>query len=288
MREFLTALGDFAFLRYALAGGLLVSIAGGVVGSLVVTRRLTALAGGIAHFILGGMGGARYLNKVHGIEWLSPLHGALAAAMLAAVIMTFVRLRAKEREDTLIGALWALGMAAGVLFIWRTPGYNEDLMAYLFGDILLMSREDLIVIAILDAVILAAAFGFYGQLVAVCFDEEFARLRGLPVDLFYFVFLCLTALTVVVLVTVVGVVMVLALLTLPVAAAGRCARRLWQMMALATVFISGLTTLGLAVSYDANLPAGATIVMLAGALYAVVTFGGMALARVQARARARR
>lgn len=283
MFDFLTALADFSFLRYALIGGLLVSAAGGVVGSFVVTRRLTALAGGIAHFVLGGMGGARYFNKVYGIEWLSPLHGAVVAALLAAVIMAFARLHAKEREDTLIGALWALGMAAGVLFIWRTPGYNEDLMAYLFGDILLMSRGDLALIVILDCVVLAVAFLFYGQLVGVCFDEEFARLRGVPVDFFYFVFLCLTALTVVVLVMVVGVVMVIALLTLPVAAAGKCSTRLWHMMALSTLFIALVTSVGLGVSYSANAPAGATIVMLAGALYVIVTLGKKAAMRLQVR-----
>ncbi len=283
MFDFLTALQDFAFLRYAVIGGLLASAAGGVVGSFVVTRRLTALAGGIAHFVLGGMGAARYFNKVHGIQWLTPLAGAVAAAMLAAVIMAFARLHAKEREDTLIGAMWALGMAAGVLFIWRTPGYNEDLMAYLFGDILLVSRGDLVLIAVLDGIVVSVAFLFYGQLVAVCFDEEFARLRGLPVDLFYFLFLCLTALTVVVLVMVVGVVMVIALLTLPVAAAGKCSTRLWQMMALSSVFIAIVTSVGLGVSYSADMPAGATIVMLAGALYVLVTLGKKASAVLQRR-----
>ena len=276
MIEFVEALGQFAFLRYALLTGVLVSIACGVVGSYVVTRRITYIAGGIAHFVLGGMGAARYFSVTHGWTGLHPLHGAVAAGLLAAVIIGLVSLRAREREDTLIGALWAIGMATGVLFISRTPGYNEDLMSYLFGNILMVTPGDLWLIIALDLLVLLVGLIFYNQLLAVCFDEEFARLRGLPVEAFYLLLLCLTALTVVLLITVVGVIMVIALLTLPAAVAGQFAKRLWQMMALATILSAAVTTLGLAVSYSPDLPAGATIVVLAGAVY-VLVIGGKGL-----------
>ena len=208
------------FLRYALAAGLLASVACGVIGSYVVTRRITYIAGGIAHCVLGGMGAARYLQIVHGWEWCHPLYGAVAAALMAAFVIGMVSLHAREREDAVIGAVWAVGMAVGILFIWKTPGYNEDLMSYLFGNISMVTRDSLWLILALDVVVVAAGLAFYHQFVAVSFDEEFARLRGVRVEFYYFLLLGLTALTVVLLVTVVGIVLVIALLTLPAAIAG--------------------------------------------------------------------
>ena len=279
MSEFLDALSRHAFLRYALLAGVLASVACGVVGTYVVVRRITYIAGGIAHCVLGGMGAALYVNRVYGVAWLQPLHGAVAAALAAAIIIGLVSLRAKQREDTVIGALWAVGMAAGVLFIAKTPGYAQDLMSYLFGNILMVTPADLWLIAGLDVVVVAAGLLFYNPLLAVCFDEEFARVRGLPVEFYYLLLLVLTALTVVLLVTVVGIVLVIALLTLPVAVAGHFARRLWQMMALATVISIVLTTAGLAISYEPDLPAGATIIVLAGAVYLAVTVGARVVHR---------
>jgi zinc transport system permease protein len=274
--DFWAAIGEHSFLRLALAAGLLASIACGVVGSFVVARRLSYIAGGIAHAILGGMGAARYLQVVHGWSWLHPLHGAVFAALAAALIIGIVTLRSREREDTVISALWAVGMAAGVLFIARTPGYGVDLMSYLFGNILMVAPGDLWFIAALDVIVVGASLLCYRQLLAVCFDEEFARLRGLRVEAYTLLLLCLTALTVVLLVTVVGLILVIALLTLPVAIAGKFTRCLWQVMALATVLNVVFIAAGLAVGYGANLPPGATTVLLAGAGYLLVA-GGVAL-----------
>ena len=271
MDEFFTALQQQAFLQYALVTGILAGIACGVVGTYVVTRRITYIAGGIAHSVLAGLGAAQYCRTVFGWTWLNPLYGAVVAALLAALVIGFVSLwSATQREDTVIGAVWAIGMAVGILFIFKTPGYNEDLTSYLFGNILMVSPHDLWLIAGLDLVIVAAAVLFYNQLLAVCFDEEFARLRGVHVEFYYLLLLCLTALTVVLLVTVVGIVMVIALLTLPVAVAGHFAKRLWQMMAFSAIFTALLTSLGLFFSYGPDLPAGATTIVLAGAVYLVV------------------
>ncbi len=273
MAEFFDAVCHHAFLQYALLTGVLASVACGIVGTYVVTRRITFIAGSISHCILGGMGAARYLCVVYGWEGLHPLHGAVVAALLAAMIIGWVSLRAKQREDTVIAAIWAIGMAAGVIFISRTPGYGEDLMSYLFGNILLVSSRDLWLIAALDAIVVVVGLAFYNQFLAVCFDEEFARLRGLRVEFYYLLLLCLTALTVVVLVSVVGIVMVLALLTLPVAVADHFSRRLWQMMVLATICSIVFTSAGLALSYAPNLPPGATTIVLAGATYLLVMIG---------------
>jgi zinc transport system permease protein len=274
VREFLDALVKFPFLQYALLAGAIASVACGIVGSYVVSRRITYIAGGIAHCTLGGMGAAQYLQTVCGWTRLHPLHGAVVSAIVAALIIGVVSLRAREREDTVISALWAIGMAVGVLFIAKTPGYQEDLMSYLFGNILLVSGQDLVLIGALDVLVVAVGVLFYNKFLAVCFDEEFARLRGVQVEFYYLLLLCLTALTVVVLVNVVGLIMVIALLTLPVAIAGHFVNRLWQIMLLATLISIGLTTGGLVVSYAPGLPSGATTIALAGALYLLVLIMG--------------
>jgi len=275
MLEFLRALlvPEYGFLRLALLAGLLASVASGVMGSYVVTRRITYIAGGVAHCILGGIGLAALISVSYGLKWLRPLHGATAAALAAAVVIGLVSLRAKQREDTVISAIWSIGMAAGILFISATPGYAVDPMAYLFGNILMVSRSDLWLIAGLDVLVVGISFAFYKRLLAVCFDEEFARLRGINVEAYYLLLLCLTALTVVSLVTVVGIVLAIALLALPAAVAGHLSKTLWQMMVLAVLISAVIPTLGLGISYSANLPAGAAIVVLAGIAYLLTAMG---------------
>jgi len=274
VNEFWQAVGSYAFLQYALLAGLLASLACGVVGTFVVARRISYLAGAIAHSVLAGLGAAHYLQVVKGWQWADPLWGALLVGILAALIMGLVSLKAREREDTIIGAIWAVGMAVGVLFMAATPGYGTDLMAYLFGNILMVSPGDLWAMAALDVVVLAVGLGLYRQLSAVCFDEEFARLRGLNADFYFFLLLVLTALTVVLLSAVVGIIMVIALLTLPAAIAGRLASRLGSIMGLAVVVSAAFTTAGLALSYGPDLPAGATIIVLAGAVYLLAALWG--------------
>jgi zinc transport system permease protein len=163
-------------------------------------------------------------------------------------------------------------MAAGLLFIDLTPGYY-NLASYLFGDILLISNNDLWLVIVLDVVVVSLSIFFYNTLLGVCFDHEFTRLRGVPVGPFYILLLCLTALTVVLLVRVVGIVMVIALLTLPAAVAGQFARRLWHMMILAVVFCMAFTWAGLSISYSYSLSSGPTIIMVAGATYLLVILG---------------
>ena len=273
MAQFLADLQQHAFLQYALLTGVLAGIPCGIIGSYVVTRRITYLAGAVAHSVLAGMGAARYFQTVFHWTWLHPLHGAVVSALAAAMVIGLVSLHARQREDTVIGAVWAVGMALGVMFIFKTPGYNEDLMSYLFGNILMVSSKDLWIIAGLDVIVLSVSLLFYNPLLAVCFDQEFARLRGVRVEAYYLILLCLTSLTVVLLVTVVGIVMVIALLTLPAALAGRFSRRLWQMMAGAAILTVVFTTGGLVISYGPDWPAGATTILLAGAVYLAVSLG---------------
>lgn len=269
MSEFFLALLQHSFLQHALLAGLLVSISSGIVGTYVVTRRITYLAGGIAHCVLGGMGFARYMQVVHEWTFFTPMVGAMIAALLAAFIIGLVNIKAKERIDTVISAFWGMGMAVGILFIAKTPGYGEDLMSYLFGNILLVTQRDLLAIAGLDLFIVITALLFHKQFVAVCFDEEFARLRGINTQFFYFLMLALTALTVVLMVSIVGIVMVIVMLTLPAAISGRFCQRMGTTMTLAAGICAILTFSGLAISYKPDLPAGATIIILAGIAYLI-------------------
>lgn len=264
MESFFQAVLHQPFLQHALLGGVLASIACGLVGTYVVVRRIGYMAGGIAHAVLGGMGIAYFLGK-------SPLSGAIVAALFTAIIIGWVSLHLHEQQDTIISALWAVGMAVGIIFITKSPGYNVDLMSFLFGNILMIPLQDLYFILGLDLVIVFTVLLFYKQLLAVSFDEEFARLRGVPVDFFTLLLLCLVALTVVILIQVVGLILVIALLTLPAAIAGQFARSLGHIMLLAILLGVIFTSGGLALSYGPDLPTGATTVLLAGLGYLIAT-----------------
>lgn len=259
---------DNSFLRLALYVGTLASLPFGIIGTYVVTRRISYLAGAIAHCVFGGIGAGLYIQIKLGITWFDPMYGAIAAALLAAIIIGLISLHAQQREDTVIGVLWAIGMAAGILFIDITPGYF-DITSYLFGDILLISQSDLYLVIGLDILTALISILFFNKLFAVCFDEEFARLRGINADLFYILLLCLTSITVVLLVRMVGIIMVIALLTIPPAIAGIFAGKLWQMMALSSILCAVFTWSGLAVSYQFNLSSGPTIIMIAGITYLI-------------------
>ncbi len=257
---------ELLFLRYALLIGILASPVLGVVGTLVVTRRISSLAGASAHAALGGVGLALFLQRVCMFDWCTPTVGAVAGALLAAIVVGIVSLTAKEREDTVIAVVWALGMSIGLLFLERTPGY-VDWQGYLFGNILLLSKSDIIMTIILDAAVLLPMILFYPAVLAMSFDSTFAELRGIRVSVIYLVLLALTACTIVLLLNVVGIILVIALLTLPAATAGCFTRHLWSMMVLGAVLSWLFVTGGLLSSFYYRLPSGPAIVVFAGTVY---------------------
>ncbi len=271
MGEFWEALRDpnYPFLRYALIAGALSSLCFGVIGSYVVARRITYIAAAISHSVLGGIGTAVYLRHAAGWSWCHPMLGALAAALLSALLIGVVSIAARQREDTVISAVWAVGMAVGLLLLAKTPG-NIDAMSYLIGDIHYISRGDVVLVAVLDLLVLGTAWLFHNKFVAVCFDEEFAALRGVQAKLYYLLLLCLVALAVLSLVRIVGNVLVIALLTLPAAVAGQLTKRLWQMMTLASAICLTLIVAGLALSCAYDLLTGPTIILLAAVVYLIV------------------
>jgi zinc transport system permease protein len=263
--EFLQALANQTFLQNALLAGLLASVSCGVMGTYVVVKRISFIAGGIAHAVLGGMGISYFFQQ-------SPMVGAIIAAIIFALLIGWINLRQQENADTIIAAIWAMGMAVGIMFISKTPGYNSDLMSYLFGSILLVGKSQLWLMLTLNIIVLITVALCFKQFLAVCFDEEFARLRGVHVEFYYLLLLIGVAITVVLLIQVVGLILVIALLTLPAAIAAQYQHSILKIMGLAVILGAVFTSTGLAISYQPDLPAGATIILVAGCAYIISTF----------------
>ncbi len=260
LQEFM--MPELGFMRNAFLIGILGSLSMGVVGTFVVTRRITSIAGAMAHAVLGGIGAALFCQRVLHASWAHPLAGAAIGAVASALLIGLVSLYAREREDSVISAVWAFGMSIGLLFLHWTPGY-VDFQGYLFGNILLLAPTDIVWTAVLDVFILVPAVLFFRQIQAMLFDPVFAELRGLRVKLNYLLLLIGTALAIVLMVYVVGIVLLIALLTLPAVTAGCFARRLSSMMIIAVLFCWFFVGTGLVASYAWQLPSGPAIVLIA-------------------------
>lgn len=275
MNEIFEALRDpnVAFFRYAMIAGIIASVSFGIVGSYVVVRRISYIAAAIAHSILGGIGAALWLH--HKLDPaisadFAALLGSVGAALASAIVIGVVSLRAREREDTIIGAIWATGMAVGLLFLSATPG-QTNIESYLFGKIILVGKGDLILTAILAITVVSVSVLFYHHLVAVCFDEEFARLRGVNATFYFLLLLCLVGLSVVLLVRLTGIILAIALIVLPAATSSRFSRRLGKVMIGAILLSMLYTTSGLIISFSLDTAAGPVIVLLAAIVYVLVT-----------------
>jgi len=247
------------FLLMALFAAISASVVGGIIGSYVVVKRIVFISGSIAHSVLGGLGVCLFLQRYFDLPWLDPLYGALVFALLSAYLIGWIHLNYKQREDTVIAAIWASGMSIGVIFLSLTPGYNVEVMTYLFGNILWTSPSDIILLAILDVIVVCAALLMHRRFLAICFDETQAYLQGLAVRRLYFVLLSLVALSVVLMIKVVGAILVIAMLSLPPAIAGRFTHRLSRMICLAIIITMILSAIGLGLSSTLNWPPGATI-----------------------------
>ena len=254
---------QYDFIQNALIAGVLISIAAGIIGSLVVVNKITFLTGGIAHSSYGGIGLAIYLG-------LPVLFGATVFAVLTAVIIAIITLNNRNRIDAIIGMMWASGMAIGIIFVDLTPGYNVDLMSYLFGSIIAVSNDDLIYMTALDIFIVSTVVFFYKQILAVSYDSEFATLRVIIVKFFYTLILILAALCVVAAIKAVGLILVIALLTIPTYLAESFASRLSTMMLISSILATIFTILGLVVSYIYDISSGASIIIVAVVILAFV------------------
>ncbi|MBF0209138.1 MAG: metal ABC transporter permease [Oligoflexia bacterium] len=266
MDSFWSAISSWLFLQNAICGGVLTSLVCGVIGPFVHVRQIGYVAGAIAHTVLGGMGIACYLGK-------SPLLGAMIAAIFSAVIIGWVSLFHREREDSIINSLWAAGMALGIIFIYKTPGYDAQLLSYLFGNILMVSNEDLLLMGILVGVVCLFVYLFYPVLLAISFDENFAKIRGIRVGFYYIMLLILVAITTVLLVQIVGLILVITLLILPSAISAQFFRSLPMIIVMAILVGMFFTELGIYFSYLLNFPTGPTIILLITLVYLTIIAG---------------
>ena len=272
MNQFFTDAAVNPFLLSGLIAGLLSSISCGIVGPYVVTRRLLFLAGALAHIAIGGVGAAIYLSTVHpaAFGWLEPIHGGLAAALVSAPVLAVLKHRVRERLDTVVGALWAVGMSVGILLIKITPGYHTELMSYLFGNISFVTRRDLVFLAALSGVVILTATVFHRRFLALCLDSEQAELRGIPVLATDIVLFLLIAATVIVLTQIVGLILVIALLSLPAAIGTRLSTRLGPAMAVTFGVSALVTTLPRIAVYGTPISPEAAIVLATAGLYLFV------------------
>ncbi|MBQ3319644.1 MAG: metal ABC transporter permease [Spirochaetia bacterium] len=279
LSEFWAAITDPAvpFIRYALFAGLLSSIAFGMIGSYVVIKRMSYIVGAVSHVALGGIGAVILLNEKLGLAF-SPIIGALVASVLAAVVISLVELYSQERSDSVIGAVWAVGMALGIVCIALSSGY-ADPMSYLFGNILLISHSDLITIMLLDLVVIFIVIRYYHVLKATAFDETFAIVRGINTVFLNVLLNILIAITVVLMVSLVGVVMSIAFLTIPAAAASLVVRRLSHIMTLGAILCAIFSSSGLFLSYTFDLPTGAVTIILSGIVYLALALCSKAIVR---------
>ena len=254
---------QFEFMRNAILAGLLTSFACGIIGTFVVVNRLVFLSGGIAHAAYGGIGLAFFFGLPYAV-------GTLGFALLIAMVMAVVTLKARHRSDTIVGVLWAVGMALGVILLDLTPGYNVDLMSFLFGSILTVPASDLWLMLVLDCVILFTVTYFFNDFLALSYDEDFAQIRGVSIQSLYFLLLALVAISVVMIIRIVGLILVIALLTIPPYIAEKYSGSLLRMMLLSFILSCVFTTLGLWLSYTFDLTSGATIIMVAGVCFFIV------------------
>ena len=253
---------QFEFFRNALAAGLLASIICGIIGTLVVVNRIVFLSGGIAHAAYGGIGLASFFQWPY-------LPSTIGFSLFAAMLMASVSYTMKHRADTVIGVIWALGMAFGIILVDLTPGYNVDLMSYLFGSILAVPRSDLFFMAFIGVAIMILVTYYYQDLLAMSYDEEFAKIRGVPVKRLYFVLIGMLAVTVVLVIQVVGLILVIALLTIPPFMVEKYSKSLFQMMVASSLLGAVFTVTGLWLSYQYNLTSGASIILVAGVVFLI-------------------
>jgi zinc transport system permease protein len=256
----MTGIFSYTFMQNALAVSLLTSVAAGVVGTLVKVNRMSALAGSIAHASFGGLGLAYALG-------FSPVLGAMGFAVLSSLGIAAVSSRRMERAGTAMAAVWATGMATGLILIKISGTYAPDLMSWLFGSLLAVSMDDILFAIVLDVVVLTIIIAYYKEFLAVSYDMQFSRLQGLSVNGYRILFLVMTALTAVLLMRVTGLIMVIAMLSIPPAIAQLYTKSLWKMMLLACLLTAVFNLTGLFTATLLDLPPGAVIILISAACY---------------------
>ena len=236
---------------------ILLSIAIAIIGSLIVINKTTAITGSIAHGSFGGIGIALFIGS-------SIILTTSIFTIFLALILSFISIKYPHRLDSLIGVIWAVGMSIGIIFLSLTPGYNSDALSYLFGNILLVSNQDLIFMGIVDILILISIIFLYHRFIAMSYDKEFLSLRGINANLLYTYFLILTSLTIVMSVRAIGIILILALFTIPALIAEKFTKKFYSMMILSGILGAVFMISGILVSFFYNISPTPTIVIIAG------------------------
>lgn len=262
----------YEFIQHAVLAALLMSVSCGIIGTYIVSRRMVFISGGITHASFGGVGIAYYLG-------FPPLAGAAVVAVLGALTTENLTRRKILRNDSVIAILWSFGMAIGIIFVYLTPGYAPNLMSYLFGSIITVSNTDLWLMLVLALTVSGTFALLYRPILYVAFDEQFARVRGIPVMLINYLLIVLVALTIVLSIRTAGIILVLSVLTIPQNITNLFTNRFSHIMIGSVVVGFFASLLGLALSYYLDIPSGATIIFtlvllyLVARLIKVVTFG---------------
>lgn len=258
--------GDLSFLKNVFIVMVLSSVPIGVIGSFVVANRMTYIAGAIGHSVLGGIGLAMYLSVVWGINFFTPSLGAFVFAILSAVAIILLYLWGQERVDTAISVVWIVGMSLGLLFAFFTPRY-ADIQSYLFGNILLVSDEDIYWVLGLSVIVVLVTYAFFHQFVLVSFDRDFSRVRKVNPSLFFGILVLLISLVVLLLIRIVGVILSIAMITIPPSIANMFSKRLSRIMLISVLIVFVSQFFGLWVSYEFDTPTGVTISLFLSILY---------------------
>lgn len=261
---------QYTFFQNALLGTLLASIACGIVGTYIVTRRLVFISGGITHASFGGVGLGLYLG-------VNPLLSAALFAVLSAFGVEWLGKRHDMREDSAIAVFWTLGMALGIIFSFMSPGFMPDLSAYLFGNVLTITQADLILLAVVALALSLFFLWMVNPIISVAFDREFALSQRLPVVFIEYTLMFFIALTIVACLRMVGIVLVISLLTLPQMTANLFTHNFKRIIGL-SILIGYLACLGgLAFSFRFNVPSGASIIFVSILIYVVCKSGKVAV-----------
>lgn len=252
----------YTFFQHALLGSLFASIACGIIGTYIVTRRLVFISGGITHASFGGIGIGLYTG-------ISPILSAAVFSVLSAFGVEWLSKRNDMREDSAIAVFWTFGMAIGIIFSFLAPGFTPDLSSFLFGNILTITRGDILLLGILSLMLALFFALFLRPIVAIAFDPEFARSQKLPVTFFEYALMVFIALTIVACLRMVGIVLAISLLTLPQMTANLFTFKfkyiIWLSIAIGYISCLG----GLFISYKYQIPSGASIIFVSILFYII-------------------
>ncbi len=251
---------EYTFFRNALAGIVMLSIASAIIGTYIVTRRLVSMTGGITHACFGGLGLGYYLG-------INPILSASVFAVASSIGVEWLADRHKVREDSAIAAVWSIGMAVGVIFVFLTPGYVPELNSFLFGNILTIGTGDIILFAVFTAILIAYFLLNFNKIVICAFDRDFATVAGLPVKMVNYTMTVLIAVCIVLTIRLVGIMLLLSMFTLPQMAAEVFVNRFKSMVSLSVLISLAASVGGLFLSTLGDVPCSAVIVAVMCFIY---------------------